>query len=490
MQHECEIGSRFRPGSNRVGVRADRQGSSLSTNVRLSLETVITAAVRRQAPISVETAGYIALAVADALVSASAVVRPCHVFITLEGEILLKGAQRGDDGTAETSVRSLLASLLSVAVGTSPALTASSRRTGRRGLTLLVEELEAALIPVNRAAARRAIGRLAREVQRSGIQSTPRLTHGRPSQRSARDVSKESRVSPACAVDDPGKITVQVDDPLSEITEVDAPVGPVAPAFTELSTAEPTAPNDSAASEEESTPAAPPPLNEAQYSVDTLFCGSTTELSEPPELTAPSVSAAFDEALSPGVDELPDERPEILEASSNEAWELEGSYDDLQTYEPPEAVGDESLDFGTASPPQVEPIALEEPSIEEISDLEVPAPQAPCASSGLCTSGSDRVHELLEEFRTPERASREWAGELKEMLGLPPTPPPPVACQEAGESAADSEPSTEQEPPPPLTFRPPRHPRLGIALTMVLLVLAIAVLLTCYVLHPALLMGG
>src|SRR6185503_20849507 len=56
--------------------------------------------------------------------------------------------------------------LLDASGSGTPALTAAAKRKPGNGLPALVEELEAALIPVNRAAGRRALARLARETKR------------------------------------------------------------------------------------------------------------------------------------------------------------------------------------------------------------------------------------------------------------------------------------------------------------------------------------
>src|SRR5262249_57172447 len=69
-------------------------------------------------------------------------------------------------GDAEASVRGILQKLLEASGSSTPALTAAAKRKPVAGLPALVEELEAALIPVNRAAGRRALARLAREVKR------------------------------------------------------------------------------------------------------------------------------------------------------------------------------------------------------------------------------------------------------------------------------------------------------------------------------------
>ena len=79
------------------------------------------------------------------------------MFISEEGTVALikkKDAQAGD---AEASVRAILQKLLEASGSSTPALAAAAKRKPVSGLPALVEELEAALIPVNRAAGRRAL---------------------------------------------------------------------------------------------------------------------------------------------------------------------------------------------------------------------------------------------------------------------------------------------------------------------------------------------
>lgn len=211
------------------------------------------------------------------------------------------------------------------------------------------------------------------------------------------------------------------------------------------------------------------------------------------------------------------------ESFSPDALESEFEQDDdLLTYEPPEASGDESLDFGTASPPDVglgfapEPSADEveapsemhvssEPAEEVASSYEAEAsdPVGEDAREGLEASDDqessaapkeprpDRVGELLAGFDVPSRSSREVAGELKSMLGLPLTPAPPPGSYQvvAQEDQAASQKPASQPPPAPIQFSPPRNPRLGIAITTALLAVVLAALIALYVLYPALLIG-
>jgi hypothetical protein len=211
----------------------------------------------------------------------------------------------------------------------------------------------------------------------------------------------------------------------------------------------------------------------------------------------------------------------VEEAFSQDASESEmGEDDDLLTYEPPEASGDESLDFGTASPPDVglgfprdegvevlasseakpsvelvgEDVALAEASnldgeVEEELEASVAGREPPEAAPN---GAPDRVGELLAGFDLPPRSSREVAGELRNMLGLPPTPAPPPGSYQA--VTQDEGPSAPREPasmppPAPMQFTPPRNPKLGVAIATGLLALALAALIALYVLYPALLIG-
>ncbi len=90
-------------------------------------------------------------------------------------------------GDAEGSIRAILTRLLEASGSQTPALASAARRRPSAGLGTLVEELEAALIPVNRAAGRRALARLAREVKRVtlGVGRNASLAPGEPAPRRA-----------------------------------------------------------------------------------------------------------------------------------------------------------------------------------------------------------------------------------------------------------------------------------------------------------------
>jgi hypothetical protein len=133
----------------------------------VTLEDVFAVASAKRVPLAPELAGYLTLEIADAADAGAGDVDARTVFISEEGTVaLVRPKSNAAVGDAETSVRHILAKLLEASGSATPALGVAAKRRTPAGLPALVEELEAALIPVNRAAGRRALARLAREVKR------------------------------------------------------------------------------------------------------------------------------------------------------------------------------------------------------------------------------------------------------------------------------------------------------------------------------------
>jgi hypothetical protein len=139
--------------------------SALESSV--TLEDVFTVVSAKRVPLAPELAGYLTLEIAEGADPQGGAVDPRAVFIGEEGTVaLVKARREAPTGDAETSVRGILAKLLEASGSQTPSLAASAKKKPGAGLAPLAEELEAALIPVNRAAGRRALARLAREVKR------------------------------------------------------------------------------------------------------------------------------------------------------------------------------------------------------------------------------------------------------------------------------------------------------------------------------------
>ena len=135
----------------------------------VSLLEVLAAARAHAAPLAAESAGYLLLAVADHVVSSPRALSADEVELMPDGSVRLRprrGAAPADEN-CERAVRALLARLLEVSSSVGPALRRAAERRDDVGLTALVRELENALIPVNRSAAKRALTRAHREVARA-----------------------------------------------------------------------------------------------------------------------------------------------------------------------------------------------------------------------------------------------------------------------------------------------------------------------------------
>jgi hypothetical protein len=161
-------------------------GGPLESSV--TLDDVFTVVSARRVPLAPELAGYLVLEVADCADPQGGDVDPRSVYVGEEGTVaLVKPKREGATGDAEASIRAALARLLEASGSQTPALAAASKRQSGAGLSALAEELEAALIPVNRAAGRRALARLAREVKRVtlgvGRNALPSSSDGSPGSR-------------------------------------------------------------------------------------------------------------------------------------------------------------------------------------------------------------------------------------------------------------------------------------------------------------------
>jgi hypothetical protein len=131
------------------------------------LEEVLAVVAAKRVPLAPELAGYLALEIAESPAAREGAVAPQHVYVAEEGSVaVVRSKREGDASDGEASIRAMLGKLLEVSGSVTPALSATARKRAGSGLPGLVEELEAALIPVNRAAGRRALARLAREVKR------------------------------------------------------------------------------------------------------------------------------------------------------------------------------------------------------------------------------------------------------------------------------------------------------------------------------------
>jgi hypothetical protein len=133
----------------------------------LNLLEVVAAVRARRASLSAETVGYLLLGVADQVIAVPRELGAEDVFLGEEGAVRLGAGKAADSERSERALRELLDALLGVASTATPALGRIGRRPSGVGIDGFLRELEVALIPVNRSAARRALNRLYRDAQRA-----------------------------------------------------------------------------------------------------------------------------------------------------------------------------------------------------------------------------------------------------------------------------------------------------------------------------------
>jgi hypothetical protein len=175
----------------------------VSLETAITLDDVLTVVGLRRVPLAPELAGYLALELAEGADAEGGDLDPKSIFISEEGTVGLVRTRRG--GEAEGSIRSLLTRLLDVSGSHTTALVAVTKRRSGRGLGVLSEELEAALVPVNRAAGRRALARLAREVRRVTLGLGRNASEPRP---------------PASSVPGAERETPRVEAPVREVSQM------------------------------------------------------------------------------------------------------------------------------------------------------------------------------------------------------------------------------------------------------------------------------
>ena len=141
----------------------------LHAKMTVTLRDVVLAVRYGDASLVGESAGYLILGAADSAARMVGFATLDAVSMSDEGTIKLQGAPCSQED-AEESLRHLLGVMLKKARTPCPNLIRVAERRNTRGLYGLIAELEAALIPVNRRAARRTLARLVRETKRSAAQ--------------------------------------------------------------------------------------------------------------------------------------------------------------------------------------------------------------------------------------------------------------------------------------------------------------------------------
>lgn len=137
----------------------------------VTLPQILVAASTRHAHMVPESAGYLILALCEAIGCLPLAIPDAAIELSAEGAVAV--TQQGKvviAPEASQTMRELFARLLAVTTGATPRLAAVARPrdiSGERSLDVLASEIEAALVPMNRSAGKRSLGRLARETLRA-----------------------------------------------------------------------------------------------------------------------------------------------------------------------------------------------------------------------------------------------------------------------------------------------------------------------------------
>ena len=134
----------------------------------VSIAEILRGAALHAVPLTGECAGYLVLAAADQALTAPRQVDAAELHLLDDGSVRAVGTRACSEVDAERDLRQLLDRLLSSASSVTPALlSAGAGALPEPEWPRFLREIERALIPVNRAAARRALARLEREAARA-----------------------------------------------------------------------------------------------------------------------------------------------------------------------------------------------------------------------------------------------------------------------------------------------------------------------------------
>jgi hypothetical protein len=252
----------------------------MTTTGGVTVAEVIEAVRRRKALLAPETAGYLVLAAADQLAGAPTLLdeHACGVLVD-GGRVVLKPSAPSNQADAERGLRRLLHRLLDASNGSAPALSTVAGLPAKGNVTILISELESALIPVNRGAASRALSRLARETLRS--------------RQAATDPRRASAPAPAAVEPIAGAPVHAVDSDmvleLEALSEEDMALSPMPAESDAIEAVEPATADDTEPmpvgrliEEGPDSPAVPAPPESAKFTDEAVTARREVAISEPP----------------------------------------------------------------------------------------------------------------------------------------------------------------------------------------------------------------
>ena len=431
----------------------------------VSLQEVMAAARARQALLTAESAGYFVVGVVDAALVSPVHLDPRTVFLSEEGTISVRSPKGVSSDTSAREARFLLGRLLAVASSSAASLvTVASRSNG--SLEQLEQELEASLVPLNRAAARRALARLARETARAVETRKIRVDVDvdiEPSEPPAPVRSARAAAPAKQRVDSAPPVRRE---PPVQRREAASPARSVPQSAPQRSQREPLReqapsrsyedPRSHVADSRATAPRRSAPRTEAPRRTERVV----TPTPQPyyPEESEPVDSAQNYADWSANDDFSDDDYSTPLSASENNTFSSE-YYDEREPIEPTPGdhltvpapgVAEQIL---SAQPPEL--VVQKDPSVPIFvpEDPTRPLPQ----KAQPAPDGADR---LIAAFETSHAVpEKELLATLKQLAGLEPPPAPAGVNVDASPNAQDNWLALSAHSPSPVRSRQPRVPR-------------------------------
>ncbi|MBK7586654.1 MAG: hypothetical protein IPI67_41520 [Myxococcales bacterium] len=200
----------------------------------VKLHEIMGAAHARSASLAAEVAGYLILATADQVAGAPRSVGFGDVGLSEEGQVKITGGSPAEDEHAEQVLREMLGLMLLEASSVTPGLLRAAHKSSGSGVEAVIREIEVALVPVNRAAARRALARLYRDVVRARdagrlpAWSPPSAKPERPVAEPPRVSESQSPMAPSPRTEpEPHELSASVDLPSVLARQSEPPAAPV-----------------------------------------------------------------------------------------------------------------------------------------------------------------------------------------------------------------------------------------------------------------------
>ncbi len=184
-----------------------------------SVEELLATMKERNARIPSEIGAFVALEVCEAILDAPAEVTPSDIRIADDGTIELNPKMsRASSEDAARSVVSLLSALLVAAGAGVPKSRVAILDAAPSDLASLRDDLEASLVPLNRAAARRVLSRMLRDVRK------PLSSRPPPREEAPRDAALDAELVALLGGKEPAPAQTKSVDHDATISEASAPI--------------------------------------------------------------------------------------------------------------------------------------------------------------------------------------------------------------------------------------------------------------------------